>query len=71
MPATRMMIARRAGVSVATVDRVLRDDLAVRPAMRLSTPTYAALALPGKSENTVTTGTPALLSSSMKWATHG
>jgi LacI family transcriptional regulator len=31
MPATRMMIARRAGVSVATVDRVLRDDLAVRP----------------------------------------
>ncbi|WP_208866306.1 LacI family DNA-binding transcriptional regulator [Paraburkholderia lacunae] len=32
MPATRMMIARRAGVSVATVDRVLRDDQAVRPA---------------------------------------
>lgn len=31
MPATRMMIARRAGVSVATVDRVLRDDQAVRP----------------------------------------
>jgi LacI family transcriptional regulator len=26
-----MMIARRAGVSVATVDRVLRDDQAVRP----------------------------------------
>jgi LacI family transcriptional regulator len=31
MPATRMTIARRAGVSVATVDRVLRDDQAVRP----------------------------------------
>lgn len=31
MPATRMMIARRAGVSVATVDRVLRDDQGVRP----------------------------------------
>ena len=31
MPATRMMIARRAGVSVATVDSVLRDDQAVRP----------------------------------------
>ncbi|WP_420994362.1 LacI family DNA-binding transcriptional regulator [Cupriavidus sp. 30B13] len=30
MPATRMMIARRAGVSVATVDRVLRDDASVR-----------------------------------------
>jgi LacI family transcriptional regulator len=31
MPATRTMIARRAGVSVATVDRVLREDQGVRP----------------------------------------
>src|SRR5436190_1333269 len=31
MPATRLTIARLAGVSIATVDRVLRNDPAVRP----------------------------------------
>jgi len=31
MPATRLTIARVAGVSIATVDRVLRNDTAVRP----------------------------------------
>lgn len=31
MPATRLSIARLAGVSVATVDRVLRNDSVVRP----------------------------------------
>lgn len=55
MPATRMMIARRAGVSVATVDRVLRDDQAVRP----ETADRVHLALAALRDNRASRGRPA------------
>ncbi len=59
MPATRMMIARRAGVSVATVDRVLRDDQAVRP----ETAERVRLALATLREERASRGRPAKVSS--------
>jgi LacI family transcriptional regulator len=55
MPATRMMIARRAGVSVATVDRVLRDDQAVRP----ETAQRVHVALAGLRDERASRGRPA------------
>jgi len=58
MPATRMMIARRAGVSVATVDRVLRDDQAVRP----ETADRVHLALAALRDERASRGRPAKIS---------
>ncbi|WP_408391454.1 LacI family DNA-binding transcriptional regulator [Paraburkholderia sediminicola] len=59
MPATRTMIARRAGVSVATVDRVLRDDQAVRP----ETAERVHLALANLRDERASRGRPAKVSS--------
>ncbi|MFP3608180.1 LacI family DNA-binding transcriptional regulator, partial [Paraburkholderia sp. SIMBA_053] len=59
MPATRTMIARRAGVSVATVDRVLRDDQAVRP----ETAERVHLALANLRDERASRGRPAKVNS--------
>ncbi|CAB3802583.1 LacI family DNA-binding transcriptional regulator [Pararobbsia alpina] len=59
MPATRKTIARRAGVSVATVDRVLRDPQAVRP----QTAARVQLALASLRDERASRGRPAKLTS--------